>query len=210
MEVANSFIVPVRRILQVTSMELWNRSPAYTLLTDFIQLLNKSVISTPSTHKAHTSTNLRDILTLLGKVEGMVEEVGRDEGGQRFGNMGFRRWCGLLNERSEQWCAELVGHDKAREIHVYLDVAFGDGTRLDYGSGHELSFVAFLTCLYQINYLKLEDFQAVVGMVVTRYLDVVRRLQRFYNLEPAGSHGVWGLDDFQFLPYYWGSAQLIG
>ena len=124
---------------------------------------------------------------------------------------------------------ELAG--AAVELSPYFCDSWGNSTRIDYGTGHETTFVAWLACLEQLGLIKEADFEAVLFRAFnayailpctwmhlleptihghSRYLGVVRRLLMVYFLEPAGSHGVWSLDDYSFMPFFWGSAQFIG
>ena len=85
--------------------------------------------------------------------------------------------------------SDTISSSSVAELAPYLAGSFGDGTRMDYGSGHELSFAAWLCCLDLLGLVKKEDYCVVVLVVFVRYLELVRKLQKTYNLEPAGSHG---------------------
>ena len=103
------------------------------------------------------------------------------------------------------------------ELQAFVHPCFGHHIRLDYGTGHESSFYIFLYSLCKLgifgNIAKSSpptvDQMAPVALAVTcAYLKVCRGIQTEYMLEPAGSHGVWGLDDYHCIPFYIGACQL--
>lgn len=94
------------------------------------------------------------------------------------------------------------------ELGQYLSGSFGSQTRMDYGNGNELSFMFFLCALFKAEVLLPPDLPAAALMLFARYLDCVRHLQYMFYLRPAGFHGPYSVDDYQFVAFLWGAAQL--
>ena len=55
------------------------------------------------------------------------------------------------------------------ELSAYLVDSFGNETRIDYGTGHEMNFALFLMCLFKASILVEADTKAVVLKIFNRY-----------------------------------------
>ncbi|MCJ1309796.1 Serine/threonine-protein phosphatase 2A activator 1 [Agyrium rufum] len=237
---SHSFIKPIKRINEGQHVTDFLASTAYRDIMTFLLLLNRamfplkavkgedgneSLIKTweVGSSKVICSTTIVELQSLLQRLGSMIDEVPPDPGPRRFGNISFRKWNELLEERVESLLRDHLPEQvlsfnsgssisPVSELKVYLLGAFGSSQRLDYGTGHELSFLAFLGCIWKLGGFVPDDEpgnleRSIVLGLIDPYLSLVRRLIITYNLEPAGTHGVWGLDDHSFLPYIFGSSQ---
>jgi len=210
------FQTPVKRILSPLDHEKFLNSATYTLVLSWIFTLADCVRARPvsSVDPASFSACIQQLDRVFELLEDLLQRHPPRDTGSRFGNPAFRGFHQAVVEGATRIHRDILGlvdNDAAiEELSVYLQNAFGSEERLDYGSGHELNFMMWLLCLYQLGRLDRHDFPAVVLHTFVRYLYFMRKIQSTYYLEPAGSHGVWGLDDYQFLPFLFGASQLIG
>lgn len=258
----HSFAIPSKCINEGEDVQTWLTTYAYTEIVTFLLQLNAAMFPLKLTDSptiqswelesgnAVTSPAVLSLRLMVTKLELMIDEVPPDPGPRRFGNMSFRKWYQIVEERVDELLDMHVPEqvlkfgDEGRkseedavtpkeELKKYLLGSFGSAQRLDYGTGHELSFLAFLGCIWKLDGFNAksdlwgtEERGIVLGIIEPfvcsmlntqnstyanyqqRYLHLIRKLILTYTLEPAGSHGVWGLDDHSFLPYIFGSAQL--
>ncbi|KAL8690841.1 MAG: hypothetical protein Q9218_003806 [Villophora microphyllina] len=235
---ATSFISPSKQINEGHNVLRFFRSKAYRDIMIFMLQLNRAMfpccrsnldkedqmIQTWGIDSANVtfSETVRQIRALLTELNAVIDEVPPDPGPRRFGNVSFRRWYEIIEARSQTLLnhhvpTKVLSFMKTSnvgpydELRSYLLGSFGSSQRLDYGTGHELSFLAFLGCIWKLggfeNSTSGNEERGIVLGVLEPYLQLIRRLIKTYTLEPAGSHGVWGLDDHSFLPYLFGSAQ---
>eukprot|EP00761_Pharyngomonas_kirbyi_P013883 gb/GECH01013912.1/.p1 GENE.gb/GECH01013912.1/~~gb/GECH01013912.1/.p1 ORF type:complete len:310 (+),score=76.50 gb/GECH01013912.1/:1-930(+) len=210
-----------KKINNEDQLEQWKKSGAYSKLVGFIKDVNSAILSKPLSFDIGTQPEVvSNIIQILSTMDSWIDEYPPVEQPARFGNKAFRQWQERLFMEAFNLCHQVVvsalsqeaaeqHQSHIEELASYLKDSFGNSFRIDYGTGHEATFVAWMTCLYQMNAIRDDDLTAIGLKVFPRYMALMRKLQDVYRLEPAGSHGVWGLDDYHFIPFIWGAAQLI-
>ncbi|GAA5858972.1 hypothetical protein JCM1840_006641 [Sporobolomyces johnsonii] len=204
---------PRRKIFTEQDIPAWLQSEAYDYIETLIARLAHAVERKKLEDECVESEAVKGIVRFLREAEAWVDEIPLQTSPQRFGNKAFRDWLAKLEEHDEAFQRTLLSPSQLAvlpELSFQFRSSWGSGARIDYGTGHELSFLAYLLILRLVGVLEAEDEQAMVTRVFAAYMDLVRKLQRVFKLEPAGSKGVWGLDDHQHLVYLWGASQLIG
>ena len=171
----HTFIEPTKRIHEHGDVSEFLCSKAYVDITTFLLQLNRSMFPTElpdgsiqtwplNSDAVEYSAPVRQLQQLLSKLEAILEEAPPDAGPRRFGNISFRRWYEIVESRVSSLLEECVsaeilekkssnpdGPTAAAELKAYFLGSWGSPQRLDYGTGHELSFLAFLAGIWKLN-----------------------------------------------------------
>ena len=192
----HAFIVPRKMINEGQDVSTFLVSLAYTDIMTFLMQLNRSMfpIATGSDaqrdaaavqdmppNESLFSDTIRRLRSLLEDLEQLIEAHPPDLGPRRFGNVSFRKWCEAVESAAPallrahvpvtsldvHYTSDTTPYD---ELEAYLLGSFGSGQRLDYGTGHELSFLAFLGCMWKLGgfqnqELGLEERNIVLGVI---------------------------------------------
>ncbi|TIA86786.1 hypothetical protein E3P99_03552 [Wallemia hederae] len=207
----SAYVQPSKRIVLDEHLELFKQSSTFNRILEYIDRLNKAVVGVKLTDEVHMSDGVHRVLRMLDEVESIAKSTPPvDNKLSRFGNPGFRDFVDRVTEASTSLHKQLnlSDFDAVNEISTYFNESWGNRQRIDYGSGMELNFVCWLICLEELGVFDTSDDAAIVTRVFWKYISIMRTLQSTFWLEPAGSHGVWGLDDYHFLPFLWGAGQL--
>ncbi|KAI3499074.1 hypothetical protein L1887_34867 [Cichorium endivia] len=206
------FQTPTKMIHSEDDIRRFRESASSKNYLGFVVALSESIRGHKISDPCHMSPTITAIISILQTLIQFVDEIPPLQQSARYGNLAYRDWHSRMTENADSLTLQFLPADlnsATVELTPYFTDSFGNSSRIDYGTGHETNFAAWLYCLARLGVIKEEDYPAVVSRVFVKYLELMRTLQLVYSLEPAGSHGVWGLDDYHFLPFIFGSSQLI-
>lgn len=118
----------------------------------------------PVLYHLHTNHSLmpsvRALQELITAIQLLIRDFPPEPGPRRFGNISFRKWHEMLSHKVGVFLGlgpigdTLQRYDSSAssEVVCYLLASFGNTQRLDYGTGHELNFIAFIGCLWKLGH----------------------------------------------------------
>lgn len=184
----------------------FNSSPAYIDVFTTLENLCNSVKSLPRSTPRTKRPVIDQILHTFDILRQYIKETPPLTTPQRFGNRAYRVWLSKVYVNRAEYLTPISDNAETWEYYVQ---SFGSWTRIDYGTGHEFNFLAYIVSLFKLGILIPEDSISIVFDVFWSYWDLICEIQQVYRQEPAGSHGSWGLDDYVALPFVFGAFQLI-
>ena len=157
----------------------------YTLrsFVAFTLSLSEAVAGLPQAHQCHLSNAAQAVIAALDRLGDLCSETPASTHEVRYGNPAYRAWFDKMQEVVPELVYDILGDELGPAtvaLVPYLLDSFGNRSRIDYGTGHETTFLMFLYCLFALGALQQEDQEAVVLRVFKRYLDLMRQLQTTY------------------------------
>lgn len=183
---------PLKRINDGHDLDFFFTTTGYHDLTKWLLQLNRAMFPAKTTTGTAVTVNVADVngcsgfvdkvRNLLDELRKLLERAPPETGPRRFGNVAFRKWYQLVEENAILLLRSCMGgldqfhacegstSDSAAalldELKAYLLGSFGSSQRLDYGTGHELSFLAFLGCLWKLGgFQDGEETTIVCGII---------------------------------------------
>ena len=151
----------------------------YLRVAGFIVAIGDSIKGRKISESIDLSPPCQQLLHLLAVLRDQADSTAPAEMLQsvRYGNPAFRDWFDQMEAAMGRLLTESLhsaGKDvsAAMELAPYLVDSFGNRTRIDYGTGHEMTFVMFVCGLFKIGFLGPEDMVAVGLKVFSAYFDL--------------------------------------
>ena len=191
-------------------------SPAYKNIVQFLYSIQSKIRGMKRSEVKPTNSEcLLEFDNLYAKLEELYVKNPPKEGEEKYEDQVFKRYYDDLEKDYENIMNKtILKSDKTPknliiELKTYFMDSFGNPYRFDYGTGHELNYLCFLYILFKVGMYTEDDFPYLALNIFYKYIVFMRKLQTNYILEPAGARGVWGLDEYQFIPFIFGASQLI-
>ena len=175
---------PTKAINTPADLEVWMKSKGLGMLLTSLLTLTDSLTDTEI--PKDIDPKIKHLIEVLNKLDDEINNFATartEKTNNRFGDPNVLKYHAWIVTQ-----APILLHDigpLSVEANSYFCESYGS-SRLDFGSGHELNFLAFLIIQYKMNETKSFANQ-LIKVVYARYIELVRKIIVSFNLEPAGN-----------------------